>query len=59
MAHSKNGAETLFKRLDVQLFEALEEQYFLPPRFASEILQSLDGEIPRSERCSFFPSQGI
>ena len=32
MSNSKNDAETLFKRLDVQLYEAVEEQYFLPPR---------------------------
>lgn len=32
MSNSKNDAETLFKRLDVQLFEAVEEQYFNPPR---------------------------
>lgn len=33
MSNSKNDAETLFKRLDVQLYEAVEEQYFLPPRW--------------------------
>lgn len=33
MSSYSNDAETLFKRLDIQLLETLEEQYFLQPRY--------------------------
>jgi hypothetical protein len=33
MSTSRNDAEALFKRLDVQLYESIEEQYFLAPRW--------------------------
>jgi hypothetical protein len=41
MTFNSNNAETLFKRLDIQLFETLEEQYFLQPRYLFVIIITL------------------
>eukprot|EP00596_Hydrurales_sp_CCMP1899_P011055 CAMPEP_0119048832 /NCGR_PEP_ID=MMETSP1177-20130426/61332_1 /TAXON_ID=2985 /ORGANISM="Ochromonas sp, Strain CCMP1899" /LENGTH=134 /DNA_ID=CAMNT_0007025265 /DNA_START=114 /DNA_END=514 /DNA_ORIENTATION=- len=41
MTSNSNDAETLFKRLDIQLFETLEEQYFLQPREFKSLVEVL------------------